>query len=306
MELPPHLKSLYRHWPLHTSAPHTGIDLPSDFDQTLLTDIESFVHERIAIWEKKTKGETAPFTTDPILAKYRFCNIFREFDRQTIAFHILLNPLREDFPLWLLNMFYLRMVASTETPKHTGLLSFDKNENKIFLKRLLSSPRPRFGTPYVFPVSTIIRSATPSREEFIAKYLPGIMHSIADEIATWDKLSVFDGVQKVTKLFGFNLNFLWTEVLIDVAYQYPQHIDLFKRFPIGPGSVPTLKRLSPAYDPTDLVMGLATLPFDSNITYNDLPLRLSAENWEGIGCEYRKFTNLKNGHGRKRIYKQKP
>jgi hypothetical protein len=129
------------------------------------------------------------------------------------------------------------------------------------------------------------------------------MRQVADEIATWNKRSVFDGVQTITPLFGFNLNFLWTEVLIDVAYQYPDLIDLYKQFPIGPGSLPTIRRLSSKGNPSLVVADLATLPLDTGITFEGKPLALSAENWEGIGCEFRKYTNLKMGTGRKRRYK---
>ncbi|HXK38021.1 MAG TPA: nucleotide kinase domain-containing protein [Candidatus Paceibacterota bacterium] len=303
MELPAHLKALYRHWPLHLAYSEISSDLPTGIDLALLSQIESFTHERINIWKKKVSGAQPPYTTDPILDKYRFCNIFREFDRQTIAFHELLNPLRDNFPLWLLNMFYLRMTASIETPKVTGLLSYDAAENAEFLKRLLSSPRPRFGTPYIFPVSTIMRSNTPTREEFIAYHLPAVMKSVAKEIETWNKVSVFDGVKKITPLFGYNINFLWTEVLIDVAYQYPEHINLFAQFPIGPGSLPTMKHLGNAKDPSLLVVDLSQYSLDVGITFNGEPLRLSAENWEGIGCEFRKYTNLSLGNGRKRLYK---
>lgn len=39
------------------------------------------------------------------------------------------------------------------------------------------------------------------------------------------------------------------------------------------------------------------------LTYKGSNVFLSAENWEGIGCEFRKYTNLINGNGRKRIYR---
>jgi hypothetical protein len=303
MELPSNLKTLYRHWPLHTALHSSSNDLPLGINEALFSNIESFTHERLNIWKKKVSGEPLPYTSDPILSTYRFCNIFREFDRQTIAFHTLLNPLRDNFPLWLLNMFYLRMTASLTTPEATGLLSYDKKDNGEFLQRLLNSPRPRFGTPYIFPISTIMRSNTPTREEFIAYHLPAVMEAVACEINTWSKMSVFEGVKKITPVFGFNLNFLWTEVLIDVAYQYPEYIDLFAQFPIGPGSLPTMRRLGAGMEPSLLVSDLATFPFKTGITYDGKPLLLSAENWEGIGCEFRKYTNLNMGKGRKRLFK---
>lgn len=253
------------------------------------------------MWQRKQQN-ILPYTSDPILTKYRFCNIFREFDKQTIAFHTLLSPLRDDFPTWLLNMFTYRMIARPETTEAVGLLSFDLAANKTWIDRLLSIPSPRYGNAYVFPISTIQRSSTPTRETFLAHHLPTVMLMIAKEIASWRDRSVYDGVESLLPLFGFNHRFLWTEILIDVAYQFPECIDLFKQFPIGPGSAPTMHRINPNTDPSHLVAQLAQGFIDLNLTVGNKPLRLSAENWEGIGCEFRKYTNLSAGHGRKRLY----
>jgi len=200
-------------------------------------------------------------------------------------------------------MFYFRLVARTSTVEAVGLLSFNKEENAKLYKRLMDSDRPRFGTPYVFPVSTIQRSDTPTREKFIAEYLPSVMEKVAIEIIKWDKMSVYDGLNLIIPIFGFNLYFLWTEVLIDTAYQFPEYINLFDRFPIGPGSIPTMKRINNKCDPSLLVKELSSTDIDTDLTYDGKPLRLSAENWEGIGCEYRKYTNLMAGKGRRRLFK---
>ncbi len=300
MELPKYIRDLYRHWPRHVGVVEQGSHLA---DSPIVKEICDFAQERLSIWQKKVLNDPMPYTEDPILQKYRFCNIFREFDKQTIAIHTMLNPLRDDFALWLLNMFYCRMVARPETIENVGLLSFDLEKNRELYDRLMSSSRPRYGTPYVFPISTIQKSATPNREKFICEYLPSIMRKIVSEIETWESISVIDGVAKILPLFGFNLNFLWTEVLIDVAYQYPDRIDLFAAFPIGPGSMPTMRMIDRAVDPVDLAMRLSTIPFHSGITIDGVPLRLSVENWEGIGCEFRKYTNLVAGRGRKRVYR---
>ena len=296
MELPTPIKKLYRHWELHVAEKKKGMSAVPE-------EILWFIDERINMWEQKISGKEPPYTKDAVLSQYRFCNIFRELDRQTIEIHTLLNPLRDNFSLWLLNMFYARMVARPETIASIGLLSFDTKENHTLYKKLMDSPRPRFGTPYVFPVSVIQQSKTPTRELFIAEYLPSVMRKIAQEIELFQKTSVYDGLQRVLLAFGFGLSFLWTEVLIDVVYQFPDRIDLFKRFPIGPGSIPTLQKLSPNKDLSIFVEDLAAAGATTTITYEGRPLRLSAENWEGIGCEYRKYTNLKQGRGRRRLYR---
>lgn len=253
------------------------------------------------MWERK-QTESTPYTLDPILSRYRFCNIFREFDKQTIAFHTLLNPLRDNLPLWLTNMFMCRIIARPETIELIGLLSFNPGENRAWLDRLQKAPTPRYGNAYVFPISTIQRSSTPTRETFLAHHLPAVMPIIAKEITSWQNHSVYDGVESILPLFGFNHHFLWTEVLIDIAYQFPERIDLFSRFPIGPGSAPTMRRINVSADPVSLVAQLANCSIDTTITIDGRPLRLSAENWEGIGCEFRKYTNLSAGHGRRRLY----
>ncbi len=303
MELPENIKTLYRHWSYHIQEELSPIGDRPLIDESLFRDMCSFIDERMLIWQKKVSLQPEPYSTDPILAKYRFCNIFRELDKQTIFFHTLLNPLRDDFSLWLLNMFYCRMVARPETIESVGLLSFDTMKNEEVFGRLISSSRPRFGTPYVFPISVIQKSPTPTRERFIAEYLPSVMKVIAAEIQTWKKKSVYDGLQRIIPLFGKNLYFLWTEVLIDTAYQFPTYINLFERFPIGPGSAPTLKRLNPAIDLSILVQQLTDVPVNTALQFNSLPLKLSAENWEGVGCEFRKYTNLRSGIGRKRLYR---
>ncbi len=302
MELPENLKELYRHWEGHAGA-SSGVGTDSvTSDKELFERITWFINERLEIWKKKTAGEKPPYTQDAILSHYRFCNIFREFDRQTIELHTLLNPLRDNFPLWLLNMFYCRMIARPETIHAVGLLSFNAKENEELYKRLIALPRPRYGTPYVFPISVIQKSKTPTRELFITDFLPRVMESVAKEIETWERVSVYEGVKKVIPIFDYNLNFLWTEALIDVAYQFPQYTNLFERFPVGPGALPTLRRINEEKEPSELVVELAKINIDMYITFNGKPLRLSAENWEGVACEFRKYTNLSAGRGRKRIF----
>lgn len=303
MELPKDLRDLYQHWDSHihrTGPPLKQEDVFAESDTYIA--VSHFVHERLNIWEKKHSGKPAPYTHDPVLQKYRFCNILRELDRQTIFFHTKLAPLRDDFSLWLLNMFYCRMVARTQTIEDIGLLSYTQKENKALYTRLSECPRPRYGTPYVFPVSTIMKSNTPTRELFITQHLPKIMPRMAQEIQTWEKMSVAEGVERLLPLFGYNLSFLWTEVLIDVAYQFPAYMDLYTLFPIGPGAQQTFARINPDIPGAELAEKLGALQVPTSITIDKNPIILSAENWEGVGCEYRKYTNLQKGKGRKRIY----
>lgn len=301
-ELPEKLKRLYNHWGRHAGWQATAVTAPSFDDPSLLKELTWFVNERMKMWEQKNNGSAAPYSKNSILAQYRFCNVYRELDRQTIEFHTMLNTLRGDFPLWLLNMFYCRVVARPETIRYTGLLSFNKKANRQVYEKLLGAPYPRYGTPYVFPISVIQRGKFPTRELFLTQYLPAIIHDITNEITSWKHKNVYDAVQRVVEIFGYSLKFHWTEVLIDAAYQYPEHFNLFGRFPVGPGSLPTIQRIAAHNDPSYIVERLTAIPLHTGLTYEDRPVVLSAENWEGVCCEFRKYTNLSTGSGRRRKY----
>jgi len=89
-----------------------------------------------------------------------------------------------------------------------------------------------------------------------------------------------------------------------VAYQYPGCVNLFDRFPVGPGAKPTLSQLSKNISAEELVVLLSRyyVPKFPYLTFGGRKVSLSAENWEGLACEFRKYSNLRLGIGRKRIF----
>jgi len=173
MELPNYIKSLYNHWDKHTKIRSRTEKIP--INQLVFDQMVSFTNERLSIYKKKTKGLTLPYTQDPILSQYRFCNIYRELDRQTIEFHTLLKPLESNFSLWLLNMLFCRSVCKPETIKKVGLLSFDENNNKRVYENLFKLPSPKYGNAYVFPISLIQKNV---RKLMLDLYLITFLKSI--------------------------------------------------------------------------------------------------------------------------------
>lgn len=303
MEIPPELNNLYRHWNIHINyVPTQSI---SSFDNsTELYKISTFITERMRIWEKKYNNEDRPYTEDPILRDYRFCNIYRELDKQTIQIHNLLNPLLDKFDEWLLNLAFNRFLCKPETFEKLGFLNFDKKNNDEVFQRFMNFPSPKYGSAYVFPISVIQRSEWYTRELFFTQYLPLIIPKVSERLLHLKNVGVVEALKEILPIFGFNFTFHWTEILIDVAYQFPEIINLYKQFPVGPGSLPTIKMLSDE-DPEMTAMSLSKIHLEDfpYLQFNGKNVWLSVENWEGIGCEYRKYVNLKNGGGRKRIYR---
>lgn len=48
-----------------------------------IDELIAFMQARHAIYLKRKMGMAKPWTTDPILLNYRFCNVYRELDRET-------------------------------------------------------------------------------------------------------------------------------------------------------------------------------------------------------------------------------
>lgn len=71
----------------------------------MLAELISFVKERESIRLKRERGESQPWTTDPILATYRFCNIRRCDDRVSRWFRE--NVLRQQYLDYDLRSFLL-------------------------------------------------------------------------------------------------------------------------------------------------------------------------------------------------------
>src|SRR3990170_2430234 len=137
MEISQNLKSLYKHWHKHTlkTAKSGKMAAPAG--------IEYFMTERMKIWEKKESGFSPPYTPDTILQKCRFCNIYRELDRQTIEIHRALKEFRNNFDLWLLNLAFQRFVCRPETVKKVGFLSFDPQNNQQVMRHLQNLESPK-------------------------------------------------------------------------------------------------------------------------------------------------------------------
>ncbi len=63
----------------------------------LIREFFDFVNEREAIRIRKESGAPGPWTKDPILQQFRFCNVFREDDKTTRWFREnIREPLRDD------------------------------------------------------------------------------------------------------------------------------------------------------------------------------------------------------------------
>lgn len=81
-----------------------------------LKEFARFIRERQAIHDRRAAGIPPPWTTNPILSKYRFCNVRREDDRVTCWIHDnWLRPHEDDLPSCIFAMAVARLVNWPES-----------------------------------------------------------------------------------------------------------------------------------------------------------------------------------------------
>jgi hypothetical protein len=88
-------------------------------------ELFKFIQARHAVWLKKQAGFPKPWTQDPILQKYRFCNVYRELDTTTqwIAKNWR-KPNTKDPHLWFA-MVVARLINWPETLGQLGYVGGD-------------------------------------------------------------------------------------------------------------------------------------------------------------------------------------
>jgi hypothetical protein len=87
----------------------------------MLKELINFIAEREAIRQRREAGQPFPWTSNPILRDYRFCNINREHDRVTRGIAALYRePYHEDPNLWFALLVARRAVNWPDTLAELG------------------------------------------------------------------------------------------------------------------------------------------------------------------------------------------
>lgn len=85
--------------------------------------LATFMKMRHEIWVKRSKGLPPPWTDDPVLSEYRFCNVYRELDTVTIWIR---ENIREPFADHKMLWFMLCIARRINLPATLEELMADK------------------------------------------------------------------------------------------------------------------------------------------------------------------------------------
>lgn len=308
----PQVSVLYKHWNKCQQDPRDQKYKMVSIDSKLEQDFWDFILERMNIFYKKDAGTPFPWTQDPILSKNKFCNVYRELDKTTIALHKLAAPVLHDLELTLLNFFYMRWIGLPNIIEQIGLLDFSETTLKNALEKFNSIEGTKWTSAYNAAHAGIISTGVSTRQEFLFDFLPKRIKQIAAIVSSKYDWAIIDLVEAVVPLVGFGARFMSMEVLMDVGYQFPEYINEFNKVFVGPGAVPSAKAFNQKAEATEVIQTLMhTQPIDeiNALIIRDNPVFITASNLENCSCEFRKYSNLMNGTGlkgkkpRSRLYK---
>jgi 5-hmdU DNA kinase-like protein len=171
----------------------------------------AYMKERYQIYLKKSAGDPPPWTSDPILQKYKFCNIFREDDRTTRWFRENVRDRLDGTPEVLLATIVFRMFNRIST----GAIIFHSSIWDHFVK-----------TGNAQDLADYIRSMNPKGPHTTGAY-------IITSPKGYDKL---DGICRI--LGNFHHNYPWREIVhgfiqarsLQWAWKYFKQVQFFGTF----------------------------------------------------------------------------
>ncbi len=213
------------------------------------TPFFDYVNERHWVYLRKTKGSPWPWTRDPILQEYSFCNVFRELDKVTLWIHTNWRIHNIEHPNLWIAMCLARHVNWPETLAEVG---YPKRWDADHIKKILHKREKRGEKVYTGAYFTASKPGSP-KYEHIPQLLDDLYRSKASSKffkdlgarparragvtlkETWEALMGYEG-------FGA---FMAYEVVTDL--RHTRYLcsapDIMTWASVGPGSKRGLNRL---------------------------------------------------------------
>lgn len=265
----------------------------------LLTEYVGFVNARHTAHLNRSAGRPAPWSDDPIIQQYRFCNMRREDDRVTKWIHT--NWLREDPQAWFA-MYIARVFNNPATLEAVG---YPTPWTPARYKRIVDicSKRQNDGIKIFNPAYRVVSAAHTGPTLLTYTKIFDEVWAERKTINLAKTTSLQTLVGQLLKFEGLG-TFLAAQVIADIKWLPSLRgvEDWYTFASSGPGSRRGLNRLvgnpveqswrEPDWHATLLELRKQALPK----FHNDLR-KLDAQNLQNTLCESDKFFRVKFGEG---------
>lgn len=268
-----------------------------------------WVEERESIRRKKEAGLPKPWTDNPILQRYKFCNVQREHDRVTVWIkNHWRDPCRGHPNMWFA-MIVARLFNWPDTLNDIDFPLADFDKLKETWREVLKRRRDERGLK-VFTGAYLV-STNGVKMDKVDYILDRVLTPIWERGCDPQHLGESAGGWKLEDYWRFLTqfdglgSFMAGQVVADLKYVDPvleQASDWWTFAPLGPGSIRGLNRFfgRPTDKPLKQEQGLKEILEIRTMIYNRLGYNLPAHDVQNCMCETDKFIRLTKGEGKTR------
>lgn len=260
-----------------------------------------WVKERYNIFLKKEGGLCPPWTSDPILQNYRFCNVHRENDKVTKWIHLEWCKRHHNDPDMWFAILIARLLNLPSTLQELGYMSqWDRKQFTRVLLRRKAAGQANYNGAYMITTHKHKMDKT----EYYAWRL-GDIYEDRENIRprSLDTLQHF--YDRLISHDGFS-SFMVSQVIADIKYYNPlYHAKDWHTFAEpGPGSLRGMRRLyGLETDDTseDKLWKLRLSEYRGQLNDDLYKLNINsvcAQNAQNILCEFDKYMRALLGEGR--------
>lgn len=279
----------------------------------MFVDIETLKHwikHRQNIYRLKEQGYERPWTKDPILDSYRFCNVYREQDAVTVWIRENLRSEKDARP-WF-TMIIARLLNEPATLKRvkkslidpdTGTVKWDSDHFEVILENHKARGNRVFNPAYIVSTNGIAMDKILYVSQRVLQPLWDDRRMIGQVIDRSRRLREIQ--ETLTRYQGLG-SFMSAQVIADLKYykQFQQHRDWDTFAASGPGSRRGMNRLLGV----DARAAMSEAKWQSYMSKlypimsqwaeeKGLP-HLHAQDLQNCLCEYDKYVRCKSGEGR--------
>jgi hypothetical protein len=266
-----------------------------------------WIVERERIRVRRERGKPQPWTKDPVLANYRFCNVRREDDSVTrwIAANIR-EPYADHSSLWFM-LCVARWINWPDTLQ--GLMdgglwwpNFTCARMGAFLEEQLIRGEKVFGAAYKIPAP---REKGATKGTFVAHTLRAVRRDRKDWARYFEGTPTLQGTHDRLVGYGGWGTFMAYQAVVDMRFtrvlRDARDVDTWCA--AGPGTIRGLNRL--AGRPTDCAIDPHTALREMRRLYKiiepETGVHIDLSDVPNILCETDKYLRTLNGEGRPKV-----
>lgn len=263
-----------------------------------------FTKDRHEIYVKRSQGQPAPWTTDPVLQQYKFCNIYRELDKGTKYYLRECELGGEDDASPLVKSIIYRLINNIKVFEHMGGIP----ELSHDFGRVIDHCKAYAATGKTFVSDAYMAFACSRKGDTKIDSFRRVLDWLGENFGDWnanvfEKATTLQEAHAALCTIPYVGPFIAYEILCDLfLVNYLPQFSINDWTNIGPGAKPSIAILFPCSLAAEMekIKEVQRLHNVSDWPYEPLNLR----NIEHSLCEWRKYCNLQSGKGKKRKYIQ--